>query len=61
MSLSLLSFHSIVAKEAAIARILFHLKGLEEKIKENIKNVSDYATNFICGILTHRFSFILSI
>lgn len=52
MSLSLLSLHSIGAKEAAIERVLFHLKGLEEKIKENLKKVSDYATNFICGILT---------
>ncbi|XP_053788707.1 coiled-coil domain-containing protein 83 isoform X1 [Vidua chalybeata] len=33
---ALLEYH-IVAKEAAIARVLFHLKGLEEKIKENIK------------------------
>lgn len=61
MSLSLLSLHSIAAKEAAIARVLFHLEELEEKIKENIKKVSDYATNFICGILNHRLSFILSI
>lgn len=61
MSLSLLSLHSIAAKESAIAWVLFHLKGLEEKIKEDIKKVSDFATNFICDILTHRFSFILFI
>ncbi|TRZ19283.1 hypothetical protein HGM15179_007839 [Zosterops borbonicus] len=28
---------SIAAKEAAIERVLFHLKGLEEKFKENLK------------------------
>ncbi|RMC07481.1 hypothetical protein DUI87_16954 [Hirundo rustica rustica] len=33
---ALLEYH-IVAKEAAIERVLFHLKGLEEKIKENLK------------------------
>ncbi|XP_063250471.1 coiled-coil domain-containing protein 83 [Prinia subflava] len=36
---ALLEYH-IVTKEAAIERVLFHLKGLEEKIKENLqKNV----------------------
>ncbi|XP_023777442.1 coiled-coil domain-containing protein 83 [Cyanistes caeruleus] len=34
---ALLEYH-IVAKERAIERVLFHLKGLEEKIKENLKN-----------------------
>ncbi|XP_066031710.1 coiled-coil domain-containing protein 83 [Chamaea fasciata] len=33
---ALLEYH-IVAKEAAIERVLFHLKGLEEKIKENLE------------------------
>ncbi|CAN8195545.1 unnamed protein product, partial [Coccothraustes coccothraustes] len=33
---ALLEYH-IAAKEAAIARVLFHLKELEENIKENIK------------------------
>uniref|UniRef100_A0A803VQ56 Coiled-coil domain containing 83 n=1 Tax=Ficedula albicollis TaxID=59894 RepID=A0A803VQ56_FICAL len=33
---ALLEYH-IEAKEAAIERVLFHLKGLEEKIKENLK------------------------
>ncbi|XP_059694449.1 coiled-coil domain-containing protein 83 [Haemorhous mexicanus] len=33
---ALLEYH-IAAKEAAIARVLFHLEELEEKIKENIK------------------------
>ncbi|XP_005417817.1 coiled-coil domain-containing protein 83 [Geospiza fortis] len=33
---ALLEYH-IAAKEAAIAWVLFHLKGLEEKIKEDIK------------------------
>lgn len=45
MSLSLFSLHSIAAKEAAIARVLFHLKGLEEKTKESIKEVSHYASS----------------
>ncbi|XP_005516218.1 PREDICTED: coiled-coil domain-containing protein 83 [Pseudopodoces humilis] len=34
---ALLEYH-IVAKERAIERVLFHLEGLEEKIKENLKN-----------------------
>uniref|UniRef100_A0A8D2NRJ6 Coiled-coil domain containing 83 n=1 Tax=Zosterops lateralis melanops TaxID=1220523 RepID=A0A8D2NRJ6_ZOSLA len=33
---ALLEYH-IAAKEAAIERVLFHLKGLEEKFKENLK------------------------
>ncbi|XP_033372351.1 coiled-coil domain-containing protein 83 [Parus major] len=34
---ALLEYH-IAAKERAIERVLFHLEGLEEKIKENLKN-----------------------
>lgn len=46
MSLSLLSLHSIAAKDAAIERVLFYLEGLEETFKENLKRVSDCASFF---------------